>query len=354
MSDLLETIVAPAPLAPRRLLTNSLLTAYRTCQRLYYYSYDQLYRPAIEAEPLHTGTLGHLGLEAWWLSAQRGEAPDERLTHALAAIAHEAERDPFEHARMAVLLTGYSERWGGENLEVVAVEVHFVAPIINPETGAASRTWELGGKIDAVVRRDGRLWIVEHKFSGEDTSPGSTYWQRLKVDAQVSTYHSGALALYGDLYGCIYDVIAKPTSRPLKATPAEARKYKKDGSLYATQREFDETPDQYAVRITELIIENPGKYYVRGEVVRFDEEIIDAQFDVWQTAKALRESELAQRWPRNPSACARYGRSCEFLPVCCREASLDDPQRYRRASATHEELVEINPTSSTPKELEGF
>lgn len=330
-----------------RTITNSLLSTYRTCQRLYFYKYDQLYRPVAEAEPLHTGNLGHAGLEAWWLAAKDGKTPDERLEAALVAIANEP--DPYEYARMIVLLTGYTERWGAEEYEVLGVEVQFKIPVVNPDTDAPSRTWEHGGKVDVAVRKDGRTLVMDHKLTGADTSPGSSYCQILKVDSQISTYYAGVKALYGDVHGWIHDVIGKPTLKPYKATPADKRKYKADGALYANQREVDETPEEYAARLTEAIIAEPNRYYVRLDVVRLDEEMRDAQFDVWQTAKSLRESELANRWPRNPNACARYGRACDFLPVCCREASLDDPALYRRAVAAHEELVQIG-TGSNPKE----
>ncbi len=329
-----------------RPLTKSRMASYRACQRLHYYTYDQGYRAQRESDAMHTGTLGHTGLEAWWLAAKAGGDADVRLTAALAAIAHEP--DPYEYARMFVLLSGYTERWGAEELDVVGVEVEFTCPIVNPDTDAPSRTFALAGKIDAVARRDGKLFIVEHKFSGEDTSPGSNYWRRLKIDQQISAYYEGARALYGDVWGCIYDVIAKPTTRPLKATPAESRKLKKDGSLYASQRDRDETPDEYATRLSEIIIADPASYFVRGEVVRLDEDMRDAQFDIWQTARGLRESELAKHWPRNPDACSRFGRTCEFLPVCCREASIDDPSLFRRVDNVNEELVQLG--CLTPKE----
>ncbi len=335
-----------------RPLTKSRMASFRACHRLHCYTYDQGYRSVRESDAMHTGTLGHTGLEAWWLAAKDGAVPEERLRAALAAIEHEP--DQYEYARMFVLLSGYTERWGAEELEVVGVEVEFTCPIVNPDTDAPSRTFALAGKIDAVARRNGKLFIVEHKFSGEDTSPGSNYWRRLKIDQQISAYYEGARALYGDVWGCIYDVIAKPAARPLKATPVENRKYKKkDGALYADQREHDETPDEYATRLTEIIIADPTTYFTRGEVVRLEEDMRDAQFDIWQTARALRESELANHWPRNPDACSRFGRTCEFLPVCCREASIDDPSLFRRVDNVNEELLQIGCLAPKEEGLNG-
>jgi radical SAM protein with 4Fe4S-binding SPASM domain len=51
---------------------------------------------------------------------------------------------------------------------------------------------------------------------------------------------------------------------------------------------------------------------------------------------ALREAEIAKRYPRNPDACVLFGR-CEYLPVCTGECSINDPI-YRTAETEHEEL----------------
>jgi hypothetical protein len=211
---------------------------------------------------------------------------------------------------------------------------------VNPETGAPSRTWRLGGKIDAIVRdARGRVLIVEHKTSSEQIGPGSEYWRRLRMDGQVSVYYAGARALGYDVAGCLYDVLGKPGIRPLKATPPEARKYTKDGALYKAQRETDETPDEYEARVLADIAGDADGYYQRGEVVRLDAEMDEAMFDLWQTSRTIHEYRKAGRAPRNPDGCKQYGRSCSYLPVCSGEASIDDPTRYRRLDDPHPELA---------------
>jgi hypothetical protein len=56
--------------------------------------------------------------------------------------------------RARVLMRGYDARWSGEVHTVVGVERQFRAPLVNPETGAASRTFELGGKNAGIVFAD--------------------------------------------------------------------------------------------------------------------------------------------------------------------------------------------------------
>lgn len=251
--------------------------------------------------------------------------------------------DPYDLARAEVMLRGYDARWGAERYDVLDVEAEFRAPLVNPDTGRASQTWILGGKIDVIVREtDGarRTLVVEHKTTSDDAGVGSDYIKRLRLDGQVSTYFDGAAARLGaPIDGCIYDVLVKPCIRPLRATPPESRKYTKDGRLYATQREADETPDEYRARLIEKIAASPDEFYVRAEVVRLDGEMDDHRRDTWELGRELRESVLAGRFPRNPDACVRYGRTCEFFGVCTGEARLDDPAAFTRVENVHGELA---------------
>jgi len=318
-------------------LTNSQMRCFRRCQREAELSYELGYRAASDAESLDFGTLVHAGLEHWWQAVQSGA---DRLSAALEAMAYEA--DPFVLARATEMMRGYEARWCDGPYEVIAVEKEFRAPLVNPDTNAPSRTWQLGGKLDVIVRdqRDGRVYKVEHKTSSTDIGLGSTYWKRLTLDPQISTYYAGARELGYDVAGCVYDVLGKPKLKPLKATPAADRKYTKAGALYATQREADETPEEYTLRVRAAILESPDRYYQRGVVVRLESEERDAAFDRWQVSRMYRESQLSGQWPRNPDSCERYGRMCDFFDVCTGTAALDDTTRFRHTDNVHEELTD--------------
>ncbi len=357
----------PAPVLP--LLTTSSAKAFRACARLYSFKYELGYRAVESAGVLRFGTLVHAGMEAWWLAAMAGET-DGRIAAALAAVAAAGEADPYELARAEAMLVGYHAKWADVPMRVLAVEAEFTGPLVNPETGAASRTWARAGKIDAIAILGDygpEPRVVEHKTSSEDVSVGSDYWVRLRLDPQISTYLRGAEDLGVRAAGCLYDVLAKPMQRP-SAVPivdddgvkivfdaAGERVRTKDGKKWRqtgdaaeglTLQTRPETPDEYKARILAAIAENPDRYYQRGEVVRLEEDVADAAFDTWQTGRLIREAQIANRWPRNPDACSRYGRTCEFLPICTRTGSLDDPARYHREANAHRELT----MTQTPKE----
>lgn len=320
------------------LLTISRVKAARSCLRYHKLRFLDGVKPVKEDEARRFGTLVHIGLEAWWRARMAGaDAP--HIDYALEAMqAVTPAPDPFELAKAEVLLIGYDGVYCSDLYEVLAVEVEFRGDLVNPQTGARSKSWVQGGKIDAVVRdlRDGRVLTVEHKTSSEDIRQGSEYWRRLRMDGQISTYFDGARMLGFDPAGCLYDVIGKPGLRPHKATPPEARKYtkataKEPSRLYAGQREHDETVQEYRHRLSLAILADPTAYFQRGEVARLESELDEHRTDTWQFAQALRSMMTAGRAPRNPDACTKWNRTCEMFAICTGETSADDPLRYRRA-----------------------
>lgn len=337
------------------LLTESRAQVARRCLREEHLRYVVGLVVAMTEEALRFGTLWHHGQEGWWGAdgAPLMAAIDEMHVHAT------PETDAYELARAEAMMEGYHARWGEERYEVLGVELEFRAPLINPETGARSRTFDRAGKVDVIVRdAEGREFIVEHKSAGEDIGPGSAFWARLRMGGQAAGYIRGAEALGYRPEGVIYDVARKPDLRPLKATPVEQRKFTKEkrdkngivvepSRLYAGQRDTDETVDEYRDRLRAAIAEAPDRYYQRGLVVRLEAQLAEADAEMWQLGQTLRECHRLKLAPRNTDACQRYGRTCSYFPICSGEASADDP-RYVRLQFPHSELTP--PIAASPKE----
>jgi hypothetical protein len=314
-------------------LSISELKCFRGCQRRYYYQYVTLVRPLRESEALRFGSLWHRGMEAWFsFEMDRPFAATLAMTKGQSVL-------PIEFSQAAVLMEGYELRWGAEKFEPLAVEKEFRAPLVNPCTGRASKTFEIVGKIDAIVNDIGHFVLVEHKTSSQDIGPGTDYWRRLTLDGQISIYFDGAKSLGYDVDWCMYDVVAKPRLRLQHATPESSRKRTRDGRLYKNQRENDETMGEYTFRLRQDIAQNPEKYYQRGTVVRLEEELNAARWDTWVTAKQIHECRSSKWWPRNPDNCVSYGRTCEYFDVCCGVASIHDEEIFRIAEKKHEELA---------------
>ena len=333
------------------LLTASSAKTFRRCAREYRNRYELgRVRRRTTAGPQAFGTLVHAGLEAWWRAIGLIDL-DAVLDAVLSAMRDNAamtgvEIPALDLLRAEELLRGYHARWAEKtqlDYEVLVVERSFLAPLVNPDTDAASRTFQRAGKLDVVVRECSteRVLVVEHKTSSEPLDAGDDYWRQLALDSQVSTYLEGAAALGVKPSACLYDVLGKPALRPSMATPVESRKYKKDGTLYANQRAEDESLESFRERLRSHFAENLERYFKRAEVVRLEDEAHEAMFDDWQTARGIRESQLAGRWPRNTDACRRYGRLCDYFDACTGVASLDDETHFRSEPA-HRELGDLH------------
>ena len=319
----------------------------------------------------------HSGVETWekwWLKGQGPALASERLHAAgLAMQQHQYTVNPFDYHAALSLMAGYHARWEDHGARPLAVEKRFHLPLINPDTQHASRTWELGGVWDGLVRWEGQLYVKETKTSSEDIRPGSDYWRRLRMDSQVSTYYAAARLAGHSPVGVLYDVIKKPTQRPYKVTPKEDRKFTQgkkckvckgaglvpgttDGCsagctacsttgfaepphLYANQREEAETPAEYGARVSKAVLDEPERWFQRGIVIRLAADELAHERDYWQLAKQMREDKAHVR---NPDSCVQWSRTCDYFDVCTNSASIDDDNLFRTRNKQHPELEEAS------------
>lgn len=322
------------------LLTNSRLVSFQRCARAHDYRYEQGIAPTAAAPALVFGTAVHASLEAFWRAWQRGGFG---ATEAALDVLNEHPLDLETLVRARVMVGAYCTRYTGFAARCIVLEVEreFRAPLVNPDTGAAVPGWALAGKLDALVRLpDGRVAVVEHKTAGRDVSAGSDYRTRLTLDAQIGIYFDGAEALGYRPEVCLYDVLVKPSLERLLATPLDARRYKKDGALYANQRAEDESLDAFAERLFAAFEANPDRYLVQAEIHRTDAERDACRRDVLATVRAIELARRTRYAPRSAQACFAHGR-CAYLAACLAPGEVDNPAAFRRLPVVHPELTEL-------------
>ncbi len=371
------------------LYTASRLRVFRECPRKHRFRYELgIQTPSTPA--MAFGTHAHKALERWYRAWMLG-VDDMRLPHALEYVDSVEDISDVDRARLRVLVVAYHTRWSNEDWEVLEVEVEFRYFLGDVE---------IGGKIDALIRdrATGRVYVVEHKTSTADTSPGSLYWDRLAIDTQVSIYVDGAsFGLDYEISGCIYDVLKRPQHEPRFATPEESRKYtlgkgckkcggsaggkqgivrgkgtititfvttetvecdecdgtgwKKDADghpqeprLHSNQRADDETLDEFEERLTNEVADRIDDFLARSVVVRLDDELPRMRQDLLDTIAAMQALEAAEVAPPNHDACVRGREACPFFAACAGRASIDDEHLFPRGVA-HPELAAESATS---------
>lgn len=311
-------------------LTNSRSKAWQRCPTNEGWSYREGFRPRKVSAPLHFGSAFHVLRERLW----KGDR-EPRFT-----AAELADLDDFDVVKLYALTDGYVERWGHprDTHDVVGVETFLETPLFHPDTNEDHPTEILAGKLDSMTRVepgkiDVEIW--DGKTTSESLDEGSPLWQRMVMDSQPSQYFVLAMAAGWEPVAWVHDVTRKPTMQPHKATPEDKRKFKKDGTLYASQRLHDESLEEYDARLREDIAERPEWYYARRRVVRFDHTLADHLRSLWGIA------EMMQREPvKFTSGCVVTGLgACPFLDVCSSGGHPSDyPTVFEKIDDPHPEL----------------
>jgi len=368
-------------------LTNSRKNCFDACKRMHFLSYECGIRRAVDAQPLRFGSAVHIARESWKLDRNEARALELAVTEYDATRHQDMTPEQYsgwlvEREQIVRLFSGWVWRWSEmeSTMETIASEFEFNVPIINPETGKPSRLFTLAGKIDGIVRLpDGRLANEEFKTTADDIAPDSDYWKRLRIDAQVSTYVLAARCVGHAVETSLYDVIKKPKTKPKVITQAQAAQLVRTGKYASNTKDdadvygqynvtyegemplpqnvkvgdqyveivpgkkgfaFRETVQMYGDRLTFDIGQRPDEYYARHEIPRLQADLDEAQWDIWQTAKMLRDCQRNERWPKATRSCIGFGR-CPYFDLCANgydHTSGDVPDGYMKVDNVHQEL----------------
>lgn len=235
-------------------LSASSIDAYQTCPRLYQITRLQK-RPEAPSSAQNIGNLFHAWLETW----------DFKSTPEWA----ESPKD-YDHAYARGLTLAYIESWGKNDAHRISSEEPFTV-----EYGDV----RISGRLDGVWRLGQRTMVVEHKTTSMDLQ----LLLRMKsFDRQTALYPLAAKSLGHDVDCVLLDMVRRPV-------------VKKFGSL-------DELVDIVKDR-TEC----------RREELFRTERDVEALFHDLDAVIKLMETGV---FPRNPTACYKYGKMCDFHVEC--------------------------------------
>ena len=179
-----------------------------------------------------------------------------RFFHISVACGREADENFTADWHLAkAMMRGYMRTYGpAEDFEVVDLEKVFNGKIFNPETGASSRSFDLAGKVDGIVKIDGEYWLLEHKTA---SVIDSGYLERLWMDTQIILYSHYIEKTMGiKITGVLYNILAKArlkqstgeTEEEFQARRAELIAKSKTGKSTA-KRKMPETDEDFAKRL---------------------------------------------------------------------------------------------------------
>lgn len=313
--------------------TTSMVRCFKQCRKRYEFEYIEQIKPIQTPAALKRGTLYHLGLEMLLAGAKLPEIREKLIqTEVENAEALGIDFDPIPSGLAYLMVEAFYRESGWQNWQIHGIERKFSVP-----TGYAKR---LTGKIDALVEHSGNFFLIEHKSTTRWNSDGSEYLHNLLWEEQPTNYLYAIRKLQEDgvcnlpeIKGVFYVICEVPKLKPYEATPIDQRKYKRDGSLYANQHEFDETPEEYLARCAEWYAEKPRVHthfeYRTGKEI--DRQIADLNL----TFKDMAEAEKLGTFYRNPAACSII--DCPFRPKCL-EDKPDTDCLFVSKVARNEEL----------------
>jgi hypothetical protein len=310
-------------------LSQSGAGVFRDCRKMAHLRYELGIYPKEEDAVLSLGKLFHKSLEIFYLEILNGcDGPPasnwrDRLREILTK---ENPKQPTYIDVTIAMMARYLQKYDDHiKWEVVGVEVPFSIPLINPDTGAASRSFVREGKLDLLIRKknDGTVWLVEHKSSSRIDS---AYLRRLWLDFQITWYLEAAEKKYGiKIAGIIYNMIEKPQTAKLVPgvgeTEAEfADRCKELKNPKAAKRKLPETREDYLSRI-DAFYDDPT-VFSREEILLTREDIDLMLQESWDIGQAWLDARLKNRWYRNTSNCFKWNKPCQYLPIC---QSRDNP-----------------------------
>lgn len=341
-------------------LSASALKCFKACPLRYHGAYDLGIRKIEDSEAQRIGTNWHSILEL----ADDMDAVVAHLNERYGNIPDYMDKEKLEIERIKILytLTGYLWYYQNNNEEVLATEIPFEIPVINPETGRALPNVINRGKIDKLIRINGQVFVKEHKSTSNSVDPDSRLWKALGLDTQTNNYvyaarilqHRGDLVQYGIdhpnggdvIAGVYYDCWHKPGISPKKLSQADSKKFVETGKycdqefkveyrlsdisnelwVNDIQTEIEpgkkegtfairETPEMYGARLLADIVERSEFYFGCKELTKTDQQMERFEWEIYNIYKTIREMKKTGHWYGDESQCEATF-TCDFVPYC--------------------------------------
>jgi len=309
-------------------LTYSALRSFKNCRRSYYWRNVRQIVPNERDEDAATLGLGHLVHECLrlWHGRNEDDAPEKAIKAALGIIdaacplrdADDKQRR-IGHLARAMFL-GYVARYPEEEFQIIGVETEFRCPIINPATGAASKTFEMRGKADAVIRCGDEIFLMEHKTASQISAD---YLERLPMDRQIAIYshYLVAAGVVPRVDGVLYNILGKAGIKQ-GAGESEGEFQERRAALIAksksgttkAQRKMPESDVEFKERLTEKYRED--EMFHRERLYISKDQIEETLSEIWQLTQQLLVARRTGGWYQNDDFCFSYHRPCRFWPIC--------------------------------------
>lgn len=242
-------------------------------------------------------------------------------------LAHK-HNNPMLVETSRAMMQGYLYRWEREDAatKVRGIEVPFSIALPVPDDLPAwckpTKTRYIGGIIDSILERDGRILLMDLKTTKQ---LNDLYFKELYTNYQMTQY---CLALYCAGYDKVsaeWSVIQKPTIEPKRLTKAMVAEL--ESGTYAgwpvdleVPEDGQESPRLYGLRLRSWYLERGDRYDRRifdrseSEMLRHIYSSHVLQSEIERSSSLGGDPHLA--YPENSFACRNYNSLCGYHPIC--------------------------------------
>ena len=326
-------------MATRAISTYSMWSLFKNCRKACEWRYLHELVPLERDHNLALGTVVHQSLEVWH-STRNLDAVLDTIDRAYPNPDQDADQKREWHLAIA-MMKGYAARYADEAFEVVALEKTFEGKIVNPATGASSRSFILAGKVDGVVRIGDEHYLLEHKTASQ---VDGDYLERLWTDFQIVLYSRYVEQTLGTpLAGVLYNVLVKARltqSRGETESEYEARRAtliaKSKTGKTSAKRKFPESDEAFQERLATKYAE-PEMFH-RERLYLSRDRFEELQAQLWELTQAYLDARRRGVFYQNTAFCFHYRRPCAYLPLCRSGGSPNVIENVYQRLPPHEEL----------------
>ena len=319
--------------------TYSMWSLFRNCRKAVDWRYLQQLVPLQRDRNLNFGSLIHECLEAW--HQRRDLAEVLALIDGLCPNRMQDDNQHRDWHLATAMMKGYAARYAAEEFEVVALEKTFQGPVINPATGAASRSFVLGGKVDGIVRIGSDYFLLENKSAAQ---LDADYLERLWTDFQITIYAYYVEQTMGiPITGILYNILVKAklqqskgeTEDEYEVRRAELLAKSKTGRTTAKRR-LPETDDEFQDRLAEKYAD-PSMLH--REMLYLSRDRFDIlRSELWELTQAFLDARRRGVFYQNTSFCFNFHRPCAYFALCRSNGNPNVIENFYQRVAPNEEL----------------
>lgn len=295
-----------------KFVDNSRRSDHETCNRYYYWRHVRGLRASGKQAALDFGSCWHEAQDVMWLAVKNMSHLEN---HEIAQVAHEAFCQKWQglghplvdqmtdddlkyiykarHTDTAYfLLLAYIEKRRNfiDSVELIEVEKPFIVPIDN----ASTETFYIG-RMDKIVKWQGRVWVIEHKTTSWGTGKSginANYIESYSPNSQVDGYAHAAKMIYGDAFkGVLVDIalVIPNNHQHIQFVPIERTFNNLDAWLWELKRQ---------VKLMEINAEDlkevhPGDPFMAA-------------------------------YPKNTKNCIQFMHPCPYMDIC---KAIENPQK---------------------------